>query len=361
MGKAIDQAVAGIMKFMSRAPWNERLHDLMMEYLEQPARELECEPGDIPAMLEAPGAGHMLFGMVIEHLMIFDYEEPPRNLIDDFLKRRGWKVPTAGREYLRQLRDSTLRYYEMIDAEPDSHVVIRDLLSSGDPIRVHEKLGSRGLYRWDRLVARVLRRNKRFVFSGGFLSFRGEEGQALLRMWQRTGDEAHTLPDTREVRDALGGQGLDETEQEAFIVDMVTAQLVETLPMVYTQLWLAAQLGALNAPMPELRNHDGDPLLFGEARFAIAPGRQHEAAAGLDGLTGWERAEPGSTLWNWTESASTDAATPAPTDYRPGRGPGTEVSYHALDAGGGTLLGTAQIRDGGLIFTANSRQRTERG
>ena len=101
---AIDQAIAGLMKFTRRSPWAERFEALMEEFLERPAQEYECSTSDILGRVDDQGMGHMLYGMLLEQLMTLEYEDPPHNLIDDYLKRRGWKERPAGRAYLRQLR-----------------------------------------------------------------------------------------------------------------------------------------------------------------------------------------------------------------------------------------------------------------
>jgi len=344
---AIDQAVGELLGFVRRAPWDDRLHELLMEHLTQAAEDLGIEVDEIPAMLEASGVGHMLFGMVMEHLMTKAYEEPPHNLIEDFVKRRGRKLPPAGRSYLLQLQDSMPGYYEVVDVAPGAHVVVRDLLRAAEPIRVTERQGSRSLYRWDRLAARVLRRDGRHVFSGAFLPFRGVAGEALLEAWREVEQEARELCTDAEILDELEQQGFDEPEREALVAVLARQQLAEVLPILCTQAWLVATLEALHAPPPQLHNREGDPLLFGEARFAVVPGREPEVAARLDALHGWARAEGAEPFWNWI--AEPDA-----------RATGSGLSLHT-EIDGRTVLGAASLQGGDLVFTANSQRRTERG
>ena len=77
----------------------------------------------------------------------------------------------------------------------------------------------------------------------------------------------------------------------------------------------------------------------------------------LDGLTGWERASYNPAFWNWIEERDDE------TYESPGSGdtPTAGLSMQSFVAGGDPVLGAAELDEEGLVFTANSRPRTERG
>lgn len=351
---AIDQAIAGIMKFIRRPPWKARFEELVEEFLEQPAQEFECSPGDILQMMDDQGMGHMLYGMVLEQLMTLDYDDAPHNLIDDYLKRRGWKERPAGRAYLRQLRDSRLDVYEVVDVAPGSHVLLRPAQApEAAPVRVRERQGSRGLYRWDHLAARVLEYGDERRFSGAFLPFQGELGASALRILESTRSGMHELMDQENIRQALAEDGLEEADRNRFLDDLVEAQLSELLPVALTQLWLLDLLGRLDAPLPTLVNRDGDPLTFGEARLDLPPGQRAGVEAGLDALPGWERAGTDAPLWHWLQVEDADAGAGA-------RAAGEDArQWDTLDEGGRSILATVEIEGDALCLNANSHPRME--
>jgi len=68
----------------------------------------------------------MLFGLFIEDLASRRFTPGNRNIVDDYLKRRGWRESVAGRRYLQQLRDSVLSLYEVVDVAPGKHCDLSD-------------------------------------------------------------------------------------------------------------------------------------------------------------------------------------------------------------------------------------------
>ena len=65
-----------------------------------------------------------------------------RNIANDYLCRRGWKESASTREYIAGLRRSVISLYEVSGLVPGHSMQLRDLVRSGEPVRVSEKLGS---------------------------------------------------------------------------------------------------------------------------------------------------------------------------------------------------------------------------
>ena len=53
----------------------------------------------------------MIFGCVLEDFFSARFGEEGANVIDDYLKRRGWREKVAAGRYLAALRDSRLSLY----------------------------------------------------------------------------------------------------------------------------------------------------------------------------------------------------------------------------------------------------------
>ena len=49
------------------------------------------------------------------------------NIVDDYLRRRGWRETAPARRYLEALSDSTVSLYEVVDIDRGRSVTVRDL------------------------------------------------------------------------------------------------------------------------------------------------------------------------------------------------------------------------------------------
>jgi hypothetical protein len=66
-----------------------------------------------------------------------EYEDG--NIVDLYLKRRGWKETALNRAYFAALRDTPVSIYEVSDVQPGTSMVLRDLLRDAEPVTVREK------------------------------------------------------------------------------------------------------------------------------------------------------------------------------------------------------------------------------
>src|SRR5262249_59276049 len=78
-----------------------------------------------------------------------------RNIVDDYLKRRGWKESASTRAYMSALRTSVMSLYEGSDIVQDISFRSRALVRGGDPILISERLATRSRKQWQRLATRA--------------------------------------------------------------------------------------------------------------------------------------------------------------------------------------------------------------
>jgi hypothetical protein len=150
-----DQAAAAILKWAGREGWRERFDAVIADHLAPACEAAGVAPDGLPELL-GEDAYVQLIGCALADFLTCDFEPDGHNVVDDYLKRRGWKEPASVRRYLQALRRSTMSVYEVVDTTPGSHFVARDLVRGGEPVRVADKLGSKDVARWDRLAARLL-------------------------------------------------------------------------------------------------------------------------------------------------------------------------------------------------------------
>jgi hypothetical protein len=120
---------------------------------------------------------------------------------------------------------------------------------------------------------------------------------------------------------------------------------------MFTQSWLIDAVDRALAPMPEIRNSDGDPIVFSEIRFPIE-GDAVKAAAILDRTDGFERDEVDEPRWTWQAQGSPSQGMP--------RSRREEVTFVSQDLAGRTSLGDAEIAGDVLVVRTNSAERAER-
>jgi hypothetical protein len=295
-----DQAIAAILKWSGREGWREQFDAVIAAHLAPTCEAAGVTPDELPELL-GEHAYVQLIGCALEDFMTCDFEPDGRNVVDDYLKRRGWKEPASVKRYLQALRRSTMSVYEVADATPGSHFVARDLVRGGEPVRVADRLGSRSVARWDRLAARLLPIGGETRMAGGALRLDVDDAAAVVEGIAGLRKELE-----RTLGRRAGRGGVPREALAALPVD--EAVLGEAAPLI-TGTWLATALEQARAGPPELVNSDGEELVFCEARFPLAdPGPAGEVAARLDRLPDVHRDEPGDPAWTWVAAAKASGA-----------------------------------------------------
>ena len=342
---SIDRATENLVKWSTRGEWEALQREVYAEHFEPVTEGLDLSD-DILDELPDESLG-VLRVFILEDFFTSRFgEQGERNVIDDYLKRRGWRESVPARRYLKALRDSTVSLYEVVDIVPGRSVTVRDLILGGEPVRVEEKRGSQAAAPWDRLAARIVALHGKNRFTGAILRFRHELSQQLLEVFEKM---------AAEVQGAIRAEA-DEGHEAAPVTRAVAREVMVRTPLfprILSQLWMFDAVGRARASGPELRNTDDEAVLFCEVRFPLA-GDEARVAAVLDGVDAFEREEDGKPRWRWLAPGS-----PMQRATRHGaERPDTGSSQSAI---GTTLLGDAEIRKGMLVLSVNSRERAERG
>src|SRR3990172_5800281 len=138
MGKRseTDKAIRNIMNWADRPEWIEEQKAVFDAHLAPVCERLGHSQEKLAQELAEHGYGDMLFGVMFEDFLSRRSSPDDKNIIDDYLKRRGWRETVPGRRYLQHLRDSVLSLYEVVDVIPGSYCDVRDLVRDGETIRV---------------------------------------------------------------------------------------------------------------------------------------------------------------------------------------------------------------------------------
>ena len=152
--------LSGLIRFAERAPWDEQLDDILALHLDPVCETTGLDP---EAIFDA--VGHQwegtLWGCAFEDLMARDDDEQGSNLVDDYLKRRGWNEKAPNKAYMRALRQATMSLFEVSNVVPGQSMRLTDMLRTSEPVTVLERGATQTLVNWDRIAARVVQVNGR--------------------------------------------------------------------------------------------------------------------------------------------------------------------------------------------------------
>lgn len=283
-------SLAGLMKFLDRAEWQAGFNDVLARHLAPPCAETDIA---IDELADLVGDHHasVLWGCAFEDFLTCDLDDG-RNIVDDYLKRRGWKESVANKANISALRSSVMSLYEISDIVHEESFLARDLVQGGEPVRVSERSGTRYLKPWDRMATRLVHVGSRIEMAGGALPFDYDTSETLLKTLRRMKKTAHA-----EVRKSARKrmQGIDGAFPDA----LVDTALLHASAFLFTNIWFDDFLQrTLNPTLPQTFNTDGDEILFTTASFPLKP--EASADAVRLALAAVPELRPESeTFWNW--------------------------------------------------------------
>ena len=252
-----DKAVGNLIKWSARDEWGPMLEQIFAEHFDEIYDHFDMTEQEVHDELgEAFG---MIYGWVLEDFFTAEFNDGA-NVIDDYLKRRGWREKGPAKRYLQVLRDSTFSLYEVVDVDPGHSITVWDLMSDGDAVCVNEMSGSQSVRQWDRVAARIVTVNNKPYFTGSLLPFRHEAADTLLA----------TIDSTVK---ALGKNLRREAKKQGEPADIKDTDLKKlvlgTSSNLFTRIWLTETLERIAAPLPEIRNSDGHEIVFSNVSFPI--------------------------------------------------------------------------------------------
>ncbi len=301
--------------------WFGRLQEVVAEHLMPALEEFDLDYDDLPEVLGEPWPG-VLWGCGFEDFLSRQYEDG--NIVDLYLKRRGWNEPAANLEYFGALRDTPVSLYEVSEVKSGTSMVLKNLIGDAKPVTVLEGSATHSLKQWDRIVVRVIADDDAYVISGALLAF-SKEAVAFL----------------------FDGLSTVLNVNENAKLELTTNQLLKCAP-IFTNAWLFSALPrAFSEEMPELTNADGDDIMFHDLRFPFETGvRQKDVSVFLNQITGF--VADGARCWTWL----------APH----GGKPLMQGDSLMLDsqADGRTVLGHLELKGKSLLINVNSSKRADR-
>ena len=253
-------SLAGLMKWLTREPWRDAFADVLEQHVAGPCEAAGIE--SIEELGEHVGAhwATTLWGCAFEDFLTRDVEGAG-NIVDDYLKRRGWKENAVDRTYMAALRSSTMSLYEVSDIQPGQSFLARDLLRGGEPIRVIEHTATKTIKLWDRLAMRVVVVRGKTVIGGGLLPFEHRLSEKMIGTI--AGTKKRIAKDAPAFFDELGVDIGDPQVNRLIASTTSDSELLRVSAPLFSMLFLVDLLDRVLAPkLPQLANSDGEEMEF---------------------------------------------------------------------------------------------------
>jgi hypothetical protein len=338
-------SLQGLIKWSTRDPWSDRFAEVLEDHMLPTCEETGLTVDDIVSTVGEDFFTSTVWACAFEDFLTREFDDGG-NIVDDYLKRRGWKESASIRNYLAALRNSTMSLYEVSDIVSGTSFRARDLVRGGEPVLISEKTATRSFKPWDRIAARVIQVGSQTQISGAVLPYQQETSEAFIEALRSFGKLSNK--GKRELAVSIW-QDIDE----AALADLSPTEMLRMISSMFTTSWLVDLIDRAGQ-VPDLRNVEGDELLLCELRYPFAAGVTGDDIRGaLEARHEFRRASE--TLWNWISLGKLVAASVA--QQQP---PGSLTFETRLDDGV-LVLGGVELEDRALVLTVNSRRRSDLG
>ena len=341
-------SLKGLMKWLTREEWRDRFAEVYDGHLLPACEQTGLDTDEIVSILGEGWFMTTVWGCAFEDLLTRDFDDG-RNIIDDYLKRRGWKESAAVRAYIAALRTSVMSLYEVTDIVRDTSFRARDLVRGGEPVLVSERSATHSLKQWDRIAARVVQVGTKTQISGAVLPYNRDASEILLKLFRNVSKRA--AKEKQKLASSVDHDVNDLVVANAF---SQTALLSAFAPTI-TTVWLTDIIDRTADPqIPEVRNADGDELLFCTVHYPFVAGTTTAAIRlALGRCSAFRQAS--ATFWNWFESSTLTKT----LGVKKPRSQSQSLITTLED--GSLVLGGVELKDKALVLSVNSRQRSDLG
>jgi hypothetical protein len=338
-------SLQGLMKWLTRAEWRDRFAEVYDHHLLPACRRTGFDAEEVIAILGENWFMTTVWGCAFEDFLTRESADGG-NIVDDYLKRRGWKEGASARTYMSALRASVMSLYEVSGIVRDTSFRARDLVRGGDPILISERLATRSLAQWDRIATRVVEVGSQMRISGAVLPYDRDASEKVLKLLRNVAKR--TDKEQRKLADLVHR----DVNHPAIVNAFSQTALLRAAAPAITTVWLIDIIDRATAQqIPEVRNAEGDELLFCTVHYPFADGTgPDDIRLALNRCP--ELRQENATFWNWIgprRSAKALSARKRSLKFQ------TFLDDNAL------VFGSVELKDKGLILSVNSQARSERG
>ena len=316
----------GMMTFLARDEWRGCFEEVFDDHFGPVLEAGDMEFDDLAEILSDDWA-MTLWGCAFEDFLTQEFDVEGGNIVDEYLKRRGWKEGAQTKANMKAQRTSVMSLYEVSDIVPGKSLMARDLIRGGEPVAVSEGTAKQTLKQWDRIAARIVPVLGKNIFAGGLLPYTPQATDALFDG----------------LRQVFGKRGAKK-------LPAIADQDLQSVVSMFTLSWLFDTLDRAMR-LPPMQNSDGDDLMFHDVRFPLANGvTQKEVAAQVNAIPAM--AQENAKFWNWLEDRPKGRRKAKQDDA---------LSFDATMDNGLRVLGNVELKGRFLHLSTNSAARAEKG
>jgi hypothetical protein len=341
-------SLQGLIKWLTREEWRDRFAEVCDDHLAPTCDQIDLDVDAIIAIIGKDRFMSTVWGCAFEDFLTREFEDGA-NIVDDYLKRRGWKEDVSTRTYMAALRTSVMSLFEVSDIVREISFRARDLVRGGEPVLISERSATRSLKPWDRIATRVVQVGSKTQISGAILPFDRDASEELLKLLRKVTKRAEK--EKQKLADQVGA-GVDHA---AIVSGFSETAVLRAVTPTITALWLIDAIeSAVSPPIPEVRNAEGDELLFCTAHYPLTVGTTGEDIRSALARR-LEFRQENATFWNWIKLGKPGVAS---GKKRP---PPQSQMFITTLGDGSLVLGNVELTEKTLVLSVNSRARCERG
>ena len=290
-----DKAFQNLMNWSSRDDWREPRQQIFDAHIATILDRFDLDDDELAEFLGDENYTALL-NFAIEDFVAGRFGDEDRNIIDDYLKRRGWRESVPGKRYLRALRDAWPSLYEVVEVNPGRNLVVKDLIDGGPTLTLDDKLASSAAAPGDRIATRVVTVNKKRYLSDVVLTF------------SRQGAE-EVLVELAESKSAIGEGSEAEAERAAADEDSGEDKrrkfLLFARPCILTLAWVEDVVDGTTFSPFEASEPDGGEFGLIQVRFPLR-GDLDEIEDRLDECFELDRDSLEDLSWTWVPCEEDD-------------------------------------------------------
>jgi hypothetical protein len=344
-------SLSGLIKWLAKDPWRGGFLDVLDRHIGRVLDEQGIPDFDELGGLIGSDWAMTLWGCAFEDFLTKDVDGAG-NIVDDYLKRRGWKESAGNKAYMAGLKDSVVSLYEVSDIQPGRSFLARDLLRDGEPVRVSERTATKTLKSWDRVAMRLVDVRGTMIIGGGLLPFEHDPSESLI-----AAIGGHKNRISADIPAFIDELGLDRNDPEFERLIGTATNMADLLPILapaFSLYFLEDLLDRImNPAVPQMTNSDGEDMEFMRLVYRLADGVTHaQVCAALNRAPDLDAASE--TFWNWLELKKA-------TRKRRKAGAGKDLGFVTTMGDGSVVLGTIELKSKTIELCVNSETRTDRG
>jgi hypothetical protein len=333
----------GLMKSSMRDPWRDRFDQILEDHLLPACDETGVAIDDVVSIVGEDLFMSTVWACAFEDFLTREFEDGV-NVVDEYLKRRGWKEPASVRTYMAALRNSTMSLYEVSGIVPGESFRARDLARGGEPVLISERSATRWLKPWDRIGARVVQVGTKMQIGGGVLLLETGTAETCI-------EALHELRKRNRPKQRRLLKAVRQVGGETAAAELASTETLRTTSPMFTAFWLVDLIERVRGPeFPDLRNVEGDELLHCELRYPFAAGTTcDDIQAVLDVRPEFRRAD--TTFWNWISLKK-------PAAHASSQG---SLTFETRLDDDTLVLGGVELKADALVLAVNSQRRCDLG